>query len=324
MRKRHGLALLAVVLVLGVGLFLWSPWNDPRQPISCPPDRAEPGRLEKQVRKLVESSPRDLGHPESLERIGKDLAQALAAAGARVETQPFSAEGAAYRNVQAHFGPSEGARVVVGAHYDAAGEHPGADDNASGVAALLELGLMLGRTPPAGPVELVAFALEEPPIFRTPRMGSFVHASKLAQDKVEVRAMISLETMGFFSDAPDSQRYPHPALKLAYPSRGNFLGVIGRMGEEKLTRLVAASMRAASPLPIEALNAPRSMRGVDFSDHQSYWKQGFPAVMITDTAFFRNPNYHEATDTPETLDYRRLAQAVEGTHCAIRALSSTR
>lgn len=277
----------------------------------------DPARLEAHVRALVGFVPRDETHPENLDRAAAYIRDQLREAGGAVEDQAFEIRGATYRNVIAHFGPATRERIVVGAHYDAAGPFPGADDNASGVAALIELARLLGRAPPALHVELVAFTLEEPPHFTSPAMGSAVHARSLKARGIAVRAMIALEMLGYFTDAPGSQEYPLPILKLFYPSRGNFIGVVGRLGQGALVRRVAKAMRRATPLPVRSISAPTSLHGVDFSDHRSYWEAGYKAVMITDTAFYRNPNYHTESDTPETLDYGRMARVVEGVWAAV-------
>lgn len=202
----------------------------------------------------------------------------------------FSVQDRTYHNVQAFVGPESAERIVVGAHYDAAGPGVGADDNASAVAGLIELATLLSREELATRVELVAFALEEPPWFRTRSMGSFVHADGLRREGVRVRAMLALEMIGFFRDQPGSQAYPAPALGLFYPSEGNFIAVVGCLGQAGLVRAVKRAMAGSTDLPVRSINAPRFVPGVDFSDHINYWDAGFEAVMITDTAFFRNPN----------------------------------
>ncbi|HEY6125844.1 MAG TPA: M28 family peptidase, partial [Steroidobacteraceae bacterium] len=224
------------------------------------------------------------------------------------------ADGKQFRNLIARFGPREGPLIVIGAHYDSCGDTPGADDNASGVAGLLELARLLALQPPKHSVELVAYTLEEPPYFRTESMGSFVHARSLAQAKREVRLMLSLEMIGFFRDGPDTQDYPLAPLGLLYPDRGDFIAIVASFGDFRATRRVKALFRGASDLPAVSINSPRSVQGVDFSDHASYWHFEMPAMMITDTAFMRNPNYHQAGDTPDTLDYVRMAKVVRAVH----------
>ncbi|HEX8632876.1 MAG TPA: M28 family peptidase, partial [Pyrinomonadaceae bacterium] len=258
--------------------------SDDRPPVDA-------ARLEAHVRMLSETfSPRDAGHPENLDRVAAYLRKEFERANAvAVSEQTFESRGHTYRNVIASFGARTNELIVVGAHYDTAGALPGADDNASGVAGLIELAYLLGKSPPATRVELVAFALEEPPYFRSPSMGSAVHAASLRAQGFAVRAMLSLEMIGYFSDQPDSQQYPVSLLKALYPSQGNFIAIVGKIDQGRVVRRVKKALREASPLPVYSINAPRSIPGVDFSDHLNYWNEGYDALMITDTAFYRNP-----------------------------------
>jgi Zn-dependent M28 family amino/carboxypeptidase len=284
--------------------------------------RVDPRRLESHVRMLSENlTPRDAPHTENLDRVALYIRQEFGQAGGRVLDQPYQVGDATYRNIIAAFGPETRERIVVGAHYDAAGPRPGADDNASGVAGLVELAHLLGKTELPIGVELVAYTLEEPPFFRSEYMGSAVHARALKKEGALVRVMFSLEMIGYFSDAPDSQRFPSPALRLFYPTKGDFISVVGKMGQALLVRRVKRAMRGSSSLPVYSINAPRFVPGVDFSDHMNYWEADYPAVMITDTAFYRNPNYHTTADTAEKLDYGRMAQVVEGVYAAVSELS---
>lgn len=278
-------------------------------------------RLEADVRLLSEGcAPRDW-RSEGLARAAGAIASAFQAAGGRVSRQPFEVRGHAVANVIASFGPEAGPRIVVGAHYDACGEQPGADDNASGVACLLELARAFGRAAPARRVDLVAYTLEEPPFFRTSDMGSVRHARLLREASAEVRAVLVLEMVGRYTEAPGSQRYPSPILNLLYPSRGNFLLVAGRLADIGLTREVKATLRGAAPLPVVSINGPRWIPGMDFSDHYPYWDEGFTAVMLTDTAFYRNRDYHTDHDTADRLDYPRMAQVVQGVHAVVTRLA---
>jgi hypothetical protein len=165
----------------------------------------------------------------------------------------------------------------------------------------------------------VAYTLEEPPYFRTHHMGSAVHANSLKKQGVKVRMMLALEMIGFFADAPDSQKYPVSSMKAIYPSEGNFIGVIGQTSQGAVVRRVKKAMQGAAPLPVYSLNASTFVPGVDFSDHANYWNAGYQAAMVTDTSFYRNPNYHTSRDTPDTLDYKRMAMVVQGVYAAIMA-----
>jgi Zn-dependent M28 family amino/carboxypeptidase len=275
----------------------------------------DPRALESHVRMLaITLHPRSVDNPANLERAADYVLGQFDATGAATEQQRVQAGGRQFRNLIARFGPPDGPVVVIGAHYDSCGDTPGADDNASGVAALLELARLLAANPPAHAVELVAFTLEEPPWFRTESMGSFVHARSLAETRREVRLMLSLEMIGFYRDGTNSQKYPLAPLALLYPDEGNFIAIVGPFGDFGATRRVKALFRGASDLPAVSINSPRFVQGIDFSDHASYWQFRMPALMITDTAFMRNPNYHGAGDTPDTLDYGRMAKVVRAVY----------
>jgi Zn-dependent M28 family amino/carboxypeptidase len=325
-RRRRITKLIVIALIvftsLLVGVWFWI-----TQPLFSNSNRlttasADPARLEAHVRMLsTEFHPRDEGHPANLDRAAAYISEELKEAGGVVSEQPYEVEGKTYRNVISRFGPETKERLVVGAHYDTAGPLPGADDNASGTAGLIELAQLLGKQELPMRVELVAYSLEEPPYFRTSHMGSAIHATSLRKQGADVRAMVSLEMIGYFSDEPESQRFPAPFLEAFYPSRGNFIAVVGRLDEGLLVRRVKAAMRGASPLPVYSINSPTFVPGVDFSDQLNYWNAGYDAVMITDTAFLRNQNYHTINDTPETLDYKRMAMVVEGVYAAVLDLT---
>ena len=312
--------LVAILLLVFSWFWLTQPLLSRLQPNSA--RTVDPARLEAHVRTLsIDLSPRNVGNPENLNRTAAYIADQLRETGAAVSEQAYRVEGNSYRNVIAHFGPDTGERIVVGAHYDAAGPLPGADDNASGVAGLLELARLFGSQPPQMRVELVAFSTEEPPYFRSTGMGSSVHAIALRTDNVKVRAMLSLEMIGYFSDAQGSQHFPVGLLRALYPSTGNFIAVVGRVSDGLLVRQVKSAMSNAAPLAVHSINAPSFIPGVDFSDQLNYWEAGYGAVMITDTAFYRNRNYHTAQDTAEKLDYKRLAMVVEGVYAAVTEIA---
>ena len=294
--------------------------------ISYSPDERNVGvdirRLKHDVRLISTTfSPRDHLHVENLDRVAMYVRDELVAAKGRVSDQSFVVNERIYRNIVASFGPEQGDRIVVGAHYDTFGPNPGADDNASGVAGILELGRLIGQTTLTTRVDLVAYTLEEPPYFGTSFMGSAVHAKSLKNEGVTLRCMISLEMIGYFSDAQDSQDYPNRLIGFLYPSTGNFIGVVGNLRGPLLVRRIKAAMASATDLPVRSLNAPRFVLGVDLSDHVNYWDNGFDAVMVTDTAFFRNRNYHTNLDTWLQLDFSRMGKVVEGVHAAVVELA---
>jgi Zn-dependent M28 family amino/carboxypeptidase len=201
--------------------------------------------------------------------------------------------------------------VVVGAHYDTVPDCPGADDNTSGVAVLLELARLLKDSHPARTVRLVAFVNEEPPYFQTENMGSAVYTRQAHKMKENIVAAVAFDMLGTYSDAKSSQHYPE-GFKWFYPSRANFIAFVGNLSSRPLVRNAVRSFRANTQFPSEGSAVPAWVQGVGWSDHWSFWREGYPAIMVTDTSFFRNPNYHEPTDKPATLDYDRMAQVTHG------------
>ncbi len=209
--------------------------------------------------------------------------------------------------------------VVIGAHYDTVEGSPGADDNASGVAALLALARDLEHAQPARTVRFVAFANEEPPLFKSKEMGSWQYAKRCHDRGETIAGMISLEMLGYYDVRRGSQRYPQP-FRAFYPDTGDFLAIVGNLSSRALVRRCARAFRRAGTLPVESAAVPELIEQVGWSDQWSFWQFGWPAVMVTDTALFRNPHYHLESDTPDTLDYERLARAVDGLRTVVREL----
>ncbi len=270
--------------------------------------------LESSVRYLTTLRPtRSYDHPEAMRKSATYISQKFAEYGLVPTEQKFMAGDQPYVNIIASAGPPKGKRLVVGAHYDVFGDLPGADDNASGIAGLLEVARFAKAHEAELPyrVDFVAFALEEPPFFRSEQMGSYVHAEFLHKDKVEVRGMICLEMIGFFTDAKNSQTYPLSLMRLFYPPTGNFIAVASNLGSSSLANQVRQHLQAIA-MPVATLKAPAFVRGVDLSDHRNYWKFGYDAVMVTDTSFYRNPTYHSKNDTIDTLDFKRMQKVING------------
>lgn len=232
--------------------------------------------------------------------------------------QPLSFRGQEYRNISVEApGTSGGGLLVVGAHYDTALDTPGADDNASGVAVLLELARLAAACPPARTTRFVAFCLEEPPAYMTRHMGSYVYASALKDEGITVAGMIALEMLGYYRHEEGSQNFPSSLFRLFYPSRGDFIAFVGNLSSRPFMMSMMRAFASASDIPTESLSGVSLIPGVDFSDHRNFWKFGFPAFMITDTAFYRNPHYHSPGDTPDTLDYNKMTDITLGLHQAL-------
>lgn len=228
--------------------------------------------------------------------------------------QEYVVNGQVYKNVICSFGTEYRKKVIVGAHYDVCGNQEGADDNASGVVGLLELARLLKGQKLAQRVDLVAYTLEEPPYFRTENMGSYIHAKSLSDSKAEVSGMISLEMIGYFNDQKKSQSYPIGLLSIFYGNKGNYITLVKKFGAGQFTRKFCRKYKSTKALRTKTFSGPRIIAGIDFSDHLNYWKFGFSALMITDTSFYRNNNYHKPTDTMETLDIIRMAKVIDGVY----------
>lgn len=276
--------------------------------------------LRKHVFQLSEMLPSRDTNPDHLAASAEYIFTQFASSG-QPEYQEFTVRGMTYRNVSLRLGHGDGPLLIVGAHYDAAGGLPGADDNASGVAGLLELARALSRAELDSPVELVAYALEESPVHGSVDMGSHWHAKRLRAGDQDVGLMIALEMIGYFSDDSGSQTFPFPGMGAVYPNTGNFIAIVGRLREIIIVRHIKRLFRSASDVPIYSLTAPPLIPGMTLSDHRNYWQHGYKAVMVTDTAYLRNPNYHQPTDTVDTLDYERMAKVIAGLHAVIVGFS---
>ncbi|MDX1651570.1 MAG: M28 family peptidase [Brumimicrobium sp.] len=248
---------------------------------------------------------------EQLEQIATFIESVFVQYADTVYNQYYQVEGRLYRNVICSFGTENMQRIVVGAHYDVCGDQEGADDNASGVVGLLELARLLKDNPTDYRIDLVAYTLEEPPYFRTEYMGSHVHAQSLCEKNIEVEGMISLEMIGYFKDERKTQSYPVGLLKLVYGSKGNYITLVKKWGAGKFARKYIRKYKREDLIRTKKFAAPKALPGIDFSDHLNYWKFGYSAIMITDTAFYRNKNYHKTTDTMEKLDLHRMALVID-------------
>jgi Zn-dependent M28 family amino/carboxypeptidase len=263
---------------------------------------------------------RNLDRPEALEHAARYVERTLREAGYGPVPQPYQVAGQTVRNIEAVLPGETPESVLVGAHYDTAWGTPGANDNATGVAALLEIARNLaGRRFPRT-VRFVAFVNEEPPYFQTPAMGSRVYAQRARERREPIAAMFSLETIGYYADEPGSQRYPFP-LQFFYPDKGNFLAFVGNLASRALVAEAAAHFRRATDFPVERAVLPAWFPAVDLSDHGSFWEQGFPAVLVTDTAMFRYPWYHSPGDTPDRLHFSRLAAVVSGLTAVVAGIA---
>jgi hypothetical protein len=324
-----GAGFLLIVAVM-VAALAWYVLGLPGRSYSGPPTPPTSAEQDLAVRlrqhvTAIASTPHNVAHYAELEEAARYIEAQLMTLGYTPQAQVFQTAGRPVRNIEVVLAPpgadASTPNLVIGAHYDSAGEAPGANDNGTGTAAVIELARLLkGIDLKSTRVRLVLFVNEEPPYDRTPSMGSWQAAVALKERGEPVIGMISLETLGCFSDAPGSQKYPSP-FGLIFPSKANFLALVAMPGSRNFLHQVVDSFRRHAELPTIGGTAPDQIAGIGWSDHWSFWKQGFPAIMITDTALFRYPHYHKRTDTPDKVDYAKLARITLGMEQTIRDLA---
>ena len=304
--------------------------------------------LRANVQKLAgEIGERNMWHYTQLNAAADFIEDSFSRAGLRTRRDSYEIRGQTCHNIEAEIpGAAQGAAVsslsagasakagpppivIIGAHYDSVFGSPGANDNGSGAAAVLVLAQRFAareterhppRRTPNKTLRFVAFVNEEPPYFLSGEMGSLVYARRCKERGDKISAMISLETIGYFSDAPNSQTYPSPGLGLFYPKIGNFIGFVSNVHSRALLRRVIALFRKHAKIPSEGAALPAFIPGVSWSDQWSFWQQGYPAIMVTDTAPFRYPYYHSSNDTPDKLDYDRFTLVVSGIEKVVQEL----
>jgi Zn-dependent M28 family amino/carboxypeptidase len=282
--------------------------------------KADVGRIFSHVEFLTSLKPaRSYQNVQSLNIVADYISHEFTACGGMPEYQKWKVRGREYKNVIASYNRGKSRRLVVGAHYDVCGEQPGADDNASAVAGLLELYRMIMAAAPMleYQVDFVGYCLEEPPFFATEFMGSYVHAKSLHAQQVDVMGMICLEMIGYFSDEPNSQPFPTPALAKTYPNTANFIIVVGIEKYADFNNKVHLLMAEGSGVDVQVIHFPTADGLGGLSDQRSYWQFGYQALMINDTAFVRNPNYHTVSDTIDTLDFPKMAEVINSTLRAV-------
>jgi hypothetical protein len=280
------------------------------------------GRLRQDIEALADGiGERNTETPEQLSAAATYLEARFLSMGYSVHRETYSTGGIDVANIVAEKKGREIPEeiVVIGAHYDTFPGSPGADDNASGIAGLLEIARGLSGTEARRSLRCVAFVNEEPPYFQTEQMGSRVHARGCRKRKEKIVAMLCLECLGYYSDEPGSQSYP-ALLERYYPNIADFIAFCSNLASYPLLRKVVKTFRSTTKFPSEGLVAPERLAEVGWSDHWSFWQEQYPAIMITDTAFLRNRHYHRASDRPDTLDYERMARVVGGIDAVIELL----
>lgn len=282
--------------------------------------KANQERLYRHVEYLTSLTPaRNHRNLASLKKSYTYIESELQKLGVQTERQTWAAGGEEYVNILASYNSGKSRRLVVGAHYDVDGEQPGADDNASAVAGLLETARMVFEAKPDIDyrIDFVAYSLEESPYFGTTSMGSYIHAESLHKAKADVLGMICYEMLGYFSDAPESQPFPTPELAALYPHTANFIIVVGIEPYKEFAAKVHRLMSKDSGIDVQVIVFPASEGLAGLSDQRNYWKFGYDALMINDTAFIRNPNYHQKSDTIDTLDFDKMTEVVTSAYRAV-------
>jgi Peptidase family M28 len=329
LRQRLLLVALALTFTGVLGWFLWITQMPLRSyagalPQLTPEELELRDRLSAEVTHLsVDIGDRSFLRPQSLQAANDYLASCLREDGYTVVERPYSVEGDRVNNLEASVAGTDNTlgQVIVGAHYDSVAGTVGANDNGTGVAAVLEIARLMRQMRFKRTVRFVLFVNEEPPYFQTASMGSRVYAHQLRQEGVPISAMLSIETIGYYSDEPRSQDYP-PVLNLFYPSKGNFIAFVGNTDSRGLVRESVRDFRESTRFSSEGIAAPSNWAGIGWSDQWSFWQEGYPGIMVTDTALFRYHDYHTPSDTVDKVNFDKAARVVEGISKLVEELAN--
>lgn len=309
--------ILILVVVVKLTTFGWRPAKK-----FAPALSAQEIEISENIKEIVRFLSLDIGWRDyenyaNLQEAKRYIVDRFKDLGYEVTTMPYEIEGRVFKNIiaQRHDSPDSGETVVVAAHYDSC-RNPGADDNASGIAGMIELARLLKEERTKAKLKFIAFVNEEPPFFGTEKMGSRVYAKRAKAQGERIKAAIILDLIGYYKEGRNSQRY-YPLMGPFYSNEGNFIAFLGNFASRNVIHSLKGYFANQTSFPVESLIAPSFTPGVNFSDHWSFWKEGFRAILITDTAFMRNPHYHSFSDLPETLDYGKTAQMVSGLKKAI-------
>ena len=322
-------ALRITIAVAAILALLWwfgmrMPGKNISKPAPLSPDEVVlREELRANVQKLAgEIGERNMWHYAQLNAAAEFIEDSFSRAGLQARRDSYDMRGQSCRNIEAEIPGVRPEILLIGAHYDSVFGSPGANDNGTGVAATLALAQHFAGRKPNHTLRFVAFVNEEPPYFLSDEMGSFIYAGRCKARGDKISGMISLETIGYFSDAPHSQTYPSPGLGIFYPNVGNFIGFVSNVHSRALLRRVVALFRKHAKIPSEGAALPAFIPGVSWSDQWSFWRYGYPAIMVTDTAPFRYPYYHSSSDTPDKLDYDRFTLVVSGMQKVIEDLDN--
>ncbi len=281
---------------------------------------ADTAILRSNMQTIIDFGYRNYKNPDVLDKAAYFIKKQFAALTDSVSEQSYVVNNQTYRNIICSLNTDKTERIIVGAHYDVYDDQDGADDNASAVVGLIRLAQLLKNEKLDYRIDFVAYTLEEPPFFRTENMGSHVHATYLKENKIPVKGMICLESIGYFSDEKGSQTYSFPLHKLTMGTVGNYILVVSRKEDGAFGKSITKGMKNAGLISTKSVKGLKHLKGVDLSDHRNYWKYGYPAVMITNTAYYRNKNYHRKSDTIETINFKRLSAVIHQLNATLKEL----
>jgi Zn-dependent M28 family amino/carboxypeptidase len=274
---------------------------------------SDTANIKRNLESIINTSAyRNFKNTDILDTVAERIRQEFLKHTNRVSVQNYTVNGNSYKNILSSFGPEDGERIIVGAHYDVCGDQDGADDNASGVAGILELARLLKGQPLKYRIDLVAYTLEEPPYFNTKEMGSYVHAKSLHDAGIPVKGMISLEMIGYYSEKENSQDYPIGIMKWVYGDKGNFITIVQKSFGGEFAREFKNLSFKNNSIATKSFRTPSFIGGANLSDHKNYWEFGYSAVMVTNTAFFRNHNYHTEFDNLDALNIPKMGLVIDG------------
>ncbi|MEZ4804388.1 MAG: M28 family peptidase [Bacteroidia bacterium] len=310
--------LILMLLIVGVFIYLKSQMSEAS---TDKVNYASSERIKADVDSILNTEkPRNYENMDALNQVAAYIYKSFSGVSDSISIQEYLVDGKTYKNIICSINIDKKERIVIGAHYDVCGDQDGADDNASGVAGMLELARLLKDKKLNYRIDFVAYTLEEPPYFASNKMGSYMHAKYLNDNKIQVKGMISLEMIGYFSDEENSQEYPIPLLSALYGDKGNFIAIVKKFGAGDFANNISKEMLKNPSIRSLVFQGSRSMLGIDFSDHRNYWNFGYSSIMITNTAFFRNQNYHEETDKKETLDFEKCSLVINQVYEALLKL----
>ncbi len=319
--------LLLTFIIFFSGLYIWGKIYSIEPSLASMQPLADTTRIKTDLYYLTKQCRyRNFQHPVELHKAAEYIHKEFAAITGNTWYQEYLLDSthainrSGYKNVICSLGPRDAERIIVGAHYDACLDQEGADDNASGVCGLIELARLLKNENLKYRIDFVAYTNEEPPFFGTNEMGSYVHAKSLADSSIKVKGMICLEMIGYYSDEPGSQDYPIFFLNWFYGNKGDFITVAQKNFNGAFGRFIRKRMKKDQVIRTKSFTAPSWTGGISLSDHRNYWKFGYSAVMITNTAFFRNKNYHRSDDTAERLDIKRMGLVTDELYHTILAI----